>query len=239
MSAVNHKDRTPREVKRMFSRIALRYDLLNHLLSLGLDFGWRKKVSEQTARTECRRILDVCTGTGDMAISLCHYWKEKAHIDAIDFSPELLAIGEMKTKKAGVQDCITFREANAEQIPFSDESFDAVTIAFGLRNIQDRKGALVDFLRVTKPKGCFVCLEFSQPGNRLFSSVYSFYLTRFVPAVSAIFGSDPGAYRYLGETIKDFPTAKQLSRMIEAAGWRNVSYETLAGGIVAIHRAEK
>jgi demethylmenaquinone methyltransferase/2-methoxy-6-polyprenyl-1,4-benzoquinol methylase len=145
----------------------------------------------------------------------------------------------MKTKKAGMQDLITFREANAEHVPFGDESFDAVTIAFGLRNIQDREGALVDFLRVTKPKGCFVCLEFSQPVNRIFSSMYSFYLTRFVPAVSGILGSDPGAYRYLGETIKDFPTPLLLSRMIESAGWRNVSFEALAGGIVAIHRAEK
>ena len=168
MSAVNHRDRQPREVKQMFSRIALRYDLLNHLLSFGLDFRWRKKVSEQTARTECRRILDVCTGTGDMAISLCHYWKGKAHIDAIDFSPELLAIGTMKTKKAGVQDFITFREANAEHVPFSDESFDAVTIAFGLRNIQDRRGGIGGFSPGDKVKGLLCLPRVQSAGEQAF-----------------------------------------------------------------------
>lgn len=239
MHIVDHRKRDAQKVEQMFSGIASRYDLLNHLLSLGLDIRWRKRVAMETGKINCRRILDVCTGTGDMAVELCRFWTDKAHIDAIDFSRELIEIGRKKIKKANMNERITFREGNAERLPYKDEQFDALTITFGLRNISDRPGALREFYRVTRPGGCFICLEFSQPTNRLFEGIYSFYLMKLVPLVSRILGSDPAAYKYLGNTIRGFPSPSELIRLIESAGWEEVTYQRLAGGIVAIHRAIK
>jgi demethylmenaquinone methyltransferase / 2-methoxy-6-polyprenyl-1,4-benzoquinol methylase len=239
MNIVDHKERDAKKVEQMFSAIAPRYDLLNHVLSLGLDFRWRKKVAMETGKIYCGRILDVCTGTGDMAIELCRYWKGQAQIDGLDFSNELLEIGRKKVKKAGLADKIIFREGNAERLPYEDEQFDAITITFGLRNIKNRLKALKEFYRVTKPDGCFVCLEFSQPTKPIFSRLYSFYLTKLIPSVSNVLGSDPDAYRYLGMTIGDFPSAPELASLIKTAGWKNVTHYTLAGGIVAIHRGTR
>jgi demethylmenaquinone methyltransferase/2-methoxy-6-polyprenyl-1,4-benzoquinol methylase len=236
---VDHKERDAKRVEQMFSGIASRYDLLNHLLSFGLDIGWRKRVAIETGKIRCSRILDVCTGTGDMAVELCGFWKDKVHIDAVDFSHELIEIGKEKVKKKNVAERITFREGNAERLPYEGGRFDALTITFGLRNISDRLGALREFYRVTRPGGCFVCLEFSRPTNRLFEGVYSFYLMKFVPFISRILGSDPSAYKYLGNTIRDFPSPSELIKLIESAGWKEVTYRRLAGGIVAIHRAVK
>lgn len=246
MNFVDHKERDAKKVEQMFSNIAARYDLLNHALSLGLDIRWRGRVAQETGRCDsiprkinCHKILDVCTGTGDMAIELCKFWKGNAHIEAIDFSRELIEIGRKKVEKAGFYNKITFREANAESLPFKDEQFDAITITFGLRNIHNRLKALKEFYRVTKPGGYFVCLEFSQPKKQIFAKVYSFYLTKLVPFISLVFGSHPDAYRYLGNTIKDFPPPLELVSLIESAGWKDVTYNILAGGIVAIHRGGK
>lgn len=239
MSQIDHKKRDAKKVQQMFSQIAARYDLLNHLLSFGLDRGWRRKVARETVEIDCRRVLDVCTGTGDMAIELCRFWKGKAFVEGIDFSHELIEIAKKKSKKAGLDDKMNFREGNAESLPYSDEQFDAVTITFGLRNINNRGKALKEFYRVTRPGGCFVCLEFSHPTNPVFQKMYSLYLLKVVPFVSQLFGSDPAAYQYLGNTIKDFPPPAGLVSLLESAGWKNTTYKKLAGGIVAIHRGMK
>ncbi|OGW36914.1 MAG: bifunctional demethylmenaquinone methyltransferase/2-methoxy-6-polyprenyl-1,4-benzoquinol methylase [Nitrospirae bacterium RBG_13_39_12] len=239
MNIVDYKERDEKKVEQMFSAIAPRYDLLNHVLSLGLDFRWRKKVAMETGKIYCRRILDVCTGTGDMAIELCRFWKGQARIEGLDFSNELLEIGRKKVKKAELADKIIFREGNAEKLPYEDEQFDAITITFGLRNIKNRLKALKEFYRVTKPDGCFVCLEFSRPETPIFSRLYSFYLAKLIPLISNLLGSDPDAYRYLGMTIGDFPSALELVSLIKTAGWKNVTHYTLAGGIVAIHRGTR
>jgi demethylmenaquinone methyltransferase/2-methoxy-6-polyprenyl-1,4-benzoquinol methylase len=239
MSPVDHKERDAEKVEQMFSGIATRYDLLNHVLSLGLDFRWRKKVAMETGRVHCHRILDVCTGTGDMAIELCKFWQGNAHIDAVDFSHELIKIGQKKIKRTGLSDKITFREADAEHLPYKDEQFDAITITFGLRNINNRLKALKELYRVTKPGGCLICLEFSQPVKPIFNKLYSFYLMKIMPLISFIFGSNPDAYRYLGRTIKDFPPPLKLVNLIESAGWEDVIHYVLTGGIVAIYRGSK
>jgi demethylmenaquinone methyltransferase/2-methoxy-6-polyprenyl-1,4-benzoquinol methylase len=236
---IDHKKRDARKVEEMFSRIASRYDLLNRVLSLGLDIGWRKKVAKETGKTKCSRVLDVCTGTGDMAIELCRFWKGAVQVEGLDFSRELIELGREKVKKANLDDKIAFREGNAEKLPFENDRFDAVTITFGLRNINNRINALKEFYRVTAPGGCFVCLEFSQPEDPILKNAYSFYLFKVVPFVAKILGSDPAAYRYLGNTIKDFPPSAELSALLESAGWKDVSCRKLAGGIVAIHRGTK
>jgi demethylmenaquinone methyltransferase/2-methoxy-6-polyprenyl-1,4-benzoquinol methylase len=239
MNIIDHKERDAQKIEQMFSKIASRYDLLNHVLSLGLDFGWRRKVAQETGKTECQRILDVCTGTGDTAIELSRLWKGKAKVEGLDFSRELLEIGRKKVRKAKIGDKVIFREGNAESLPYDKEQFDAITITFGLRNIKNRVKALEGFYSVTRPGGCFVCLEFSKPKNPVFSSIYSFYLLKLVPYISRVLGSDPAAYQYLGSTIKDFPTPEELVNLIETAGWKDVTYKMLAGGIVAIHRGSK
>jgi demethylmenaquinone methyltransferase/2-methoxy-6-polyprenyl-1,4-benzoquinol methylase len=236
---IDHRERRASDVNRMFSSIAPRYDLLNHLLSFGLDKGWRKRVASETRKIDCEKILDVCTGSGDMAIELGRQWKGKAHIEAIDFSQELIDIGRKKLGKARLNGTISFGKANAEELPYKDEQFDVVTITFGLRNITNRTQALKEFHRVTKPGGLFVCLEFSQPSHKVFSKLYSFYLINLVPVIAVFFGSDPGAYRYLGMTIKDFPTPPNLVELMESAQWKDVTYSSLAGGIVAIYQGRK
>jgi len=239
MSIVDHKRREAEKVAEMFSGIGPRYDLLNHVLSLGLDILWRKKVARKTADVACRNILDVCTGTGDMALELCRFWKGKVHVEGIDFSRDLLDRARQKSKESRFGHSMTFREGNAETLPYPDEFFDAITITFGLRNITDRSKALREFYRVAKPGARFVCLEFSLPQNLLFSHIYSLYLLKIVPLVSRLFGSDPAAYRYLGNTIRDFPCPPELAGMITSAGWNNVSYHMLSGGIVALHEGTK
>jgi demethylmenaquinone methyltransferase/2-methoxy-6-polyprenyl-1,4-benzoquinol methylase len=246
MNSIDHKERDAKKVEEMFSDIAARYDLLNHVLSLGLDVRWRKRVAQETGRCDsiprksnCQSILDVCTGTGDMAIELCKFWKGNAYIEGIDFSHGLIEIGRKKIKNANLQDKIIFREGDAEKLPYKNEQFDAITIAFGLRNIKNRLKALKEFYRVARPGGCFICLEFSQPTNPFFAHIYSFYLMKLAPFVSKIFGSDPAAYQYLGNTIKDFPSPPELISLIESAGWKGVTNYKLAGGIVAIHRGRK
>ncbi len=239
MDVIDHKKREAEKVAGMFSGIGPRYDLLNRVLSLGLDIGWRKKVAEETSGAPCRNILDVCTGTGDMAFELCRFWKGMAHIEGLDFSRDLLEMARGKSRKFKLGHAVTFREGNAEMLPYPDATFDAVTITFGLRNITSRLNALREFYRVAKPGACFVCLEFSQPANPAFSFVYSFYLLKIIPVVSRIFGSDPAAYRYLGNTIKDFPNPAELAALIASAGWGAVSYRALSGGIVAIHKGIK
>lgn len=236
---VDHKERRASEIKHMFSSIASRYDLLNHILSFGLDIRWRRRVASETCKIECQKILDVCSGTGDMAIELCRYWKGSVHIEAIDLSRGIIKIGKRKINKARLNDKINFTESNAEALPYKDEQFDAVTITFGLRNIRNRVQALKEFYRVTKPGGLFICLEFSQPPHIIFSKLYSFYLMKLMPLFAVGLGSDPDSYRYLGITIKDFPSPQELTQLLKSAGWQDVTYFSLAYGIVAIHQGWK
>ena len=236
---VDYKERRASEVDQMFSSIAPRYDLLNHILSFGLDKGWRRRVASETRKIDCQKILDVCTGTGDMAIELSRQWKGGVHIEAIDFSQELIDIGRKKLRKARLNGIISFSKSNAEALPYKDEQFDAVTITFGLRNIMNRIQALKEFHRVTKPGGLFLCLEFSQPAHRVFNALYSFYLIKLVPLIAVVLGSDPDAYRYLGMTIKDFPTPRKLVQLMESAQWKEVRHIPIAGGIVALHQGIK
>jgi len=236
---VDYRERRASDADRMFSSIAPRYDLLNHILSFGLDKGWRRRVASETKKVDCQKILDVCTGTGDTAIELGRQWKGNVHIEAIDFSQELINIGRKKIKQARLNSTISFGKSNAEALPYKDEQFDVVTITFGLRNIMNRIQALKEFHRVTKPGGMFLCLEFSQPAHRVFSTLYSFYLIKLVPLIAVALGSNPDAYRYLGMTIKDFPTPRKLGQLIESAQWKDTTHVSLAGGIVALHQGRK
>lgn len=236
---IDHETRDPAEVSRMFDRIAAGYDRLNHIMSLGMDIGWRKRVAEETGRVECRRILDVCCGTGDTAIELARFWAGRAQVDGIDVSAESVRLGRDKVAAKGLTGLVQLADGDALALPFDDGRFDAVTITFGLRNLSRRLEGLKEFRRVARPEGRLVCLEFSHPPNRLIHAPYMFYISRVVPLIARLVRTDVAAYRYLGLTVRAFPTAPELSDLIGQAGWREVSYNHLLFGAVAIHTAQK
>ncbi len=234
----DHNKRAPEDVQRLFNTIAPGYDRLNRIVSLGLDVGWRRRVARATRSVEADQILDVCTGTGDLAIELARMKHGQAHVNGVDFSRAAVALGQQKVKALGLSEYVDLIEGDAMHLPFEDEVFDVVTIGFGFRNIQDRKKALRDFLRVTKPGGMFVCLEVSQPPAVLKSGYY-LYMLYIVPLIARLLGADPQAYQYLGRSIRAFPGAREFAEFIESSGWKNVTYRKLGLGSVAIHKAYK
>ena len=215
----------------MFGSISRRYDLANHLLSCGCDFFWRKRAAEIVNSWKPNTVVDLATGTGDLAIAL-----EKAlptaEILGTDFSAEMLAVAKAK----GVRRTIA---ADVLALPFADRSFDCVTIAFGLRNIHDWNAALREMARVLTSNGNLLVMEFSLPSLPLLRSVYRFYLHRLMPVFGAFLTQKKMAYDYLGDSIERFPGGDALVGMIECNGFRNAAAEPLTGGIVTIYTAAK
>lgn len=234
----DHNKRAPEDVQRLFNSIAPGYDRLNRIVSFGLDLGWRRDVAHETWAIECEQILDVCAGTGDLAIELCRFWKGQAHIDAVDFSHEVVEIGKKKVANLGMQEYVQLVEGDAMNLPFEDDTFDALTIGFGFRNIQDREKALREFLRVVKPGGMFVCLEVTQPAN-IIKPFYYFYMLKMVPEIAHIMGQDMQAYKYLGQSIKAFPDVDKFTKFLKSVGWTEIHAKKLGLGTVAIHTAYK
>lgn len=232
------EERRPEDVKRLFNTIAPNYDRLNRIVSFGLDLGWRKEVAHETWEVECEDILDVAAGSGDLALELNKFWKGQVHIDALDFSRELIEIGRKKVEELGFGDNISFIEGDAMNMPFEDESYDVLTIGFGFRNLNDREKALKEFLRVLRPGGMLVVLEVTQP-RILIRPFYYFYMLRLVPLIAGMLGADKEAYKYLGRTIKAFPDALTFDKMLKDSGWSEVKHRRLGLGTVAIHTAYK
>ncbi len=230
--------REPEDVKRLFNNIAPGYDRLNRIVSFGLDIGWRREVAHETWEVECEDILDACSGSGDLALELHRFWNEQVHIDALDFSKELIEAGRRKVEEVGVTEYITFIEGDAQAMPFEDESYDALTIGFGFRNLQEREKALKEFLRVLRPGGLLVVLEVTQP-RWFFRPFYYLYMLRIVPMIAAVMRADKEAYRYLGRTIKAFPDAPVFADMLKKASFHEVKFRRLGLGTVAIHTAFK
>ena len=214
----------------MFGSIARRYDLANHVLSCGFDFYWRKRVAQIVAGWSPQSILDLATGTGDLALVL---QKQIPGADVVgaDFSEEMLAIAKAK----GVRRTIM---ANAMQLPFADGSFDCLTTAFGIRNFPDWGGALREMHRVLKPQGHLLILEFSLPSWGLLRAPYRFYLHRCMPLAGSFLTRQKSAYDYLGASIEKFPSGPSMVQLIEQSGFRNAAAEPLSGGIVTVYTAE-
>jgi demethylmenaquinone methyltransferase / 2-methoxy-6-polyprenyl-1,4-benzoquinol methylase len=234
----DENSRRPEDVQRLFNNIAPNYDRLNRIVSFGLDLGWRREVAHETWEVECEEILDVCAGSGDLSLELQRFWKGQATIDALDFSKELIEAGRRKVEEAGLSEYITFIEGDALAMPFEDESYDAMTIGFGFRNLQDRAKALAEFLRVLRPGGLLVVLEVTQP-RRLIRPFYYFYMLKIVPLIASSMKADKEAYKYLGRTIKAFPDSPAFEKMIKDAGFKEVKHRRLGLGTVAIHTAYK
>ena len=223
--------RDPDAVREMFGSIARRYDLANHLLSCGCDFIWRKRAAEIVAGWSPNTIVDLATGTGDLALALERALPD-SEIVAADFSEEMLAVAKAK----GVRRVVT---ADALALPFADRSFDCLTIAFGLRNIEDWNAALREMARVLTTNGNLLVMEFSLPSMSILRTIYRFYLHRLMPIFGSFLTRKKTAYDYLGDSIEQFPGGKELVCLIEANGFSNAAAEPLSGGIVAIYTATK
>ena len=221
----------PERVRAMFGSIARRYDLANHLLSCGVDFYWRRRAAQIVASWGPRKILDVATGTGDLAIAL-HNAVPTAEMTAVDVLPEMIAIAQRK----GVTGA---RVADAMNLPFGNGAFDCATIAFGLRNLPDWPGGVREIGRVLNTGGHILVLEFSIPTLPVLRGPYRFYLHRCLPMIGALITGHRGAYDYLGESIEQFPSGSRMIALLEANGFRNATAESLTGGIVSLYTAEK
>ena len=228
-----------RWVRGMFGRVAARYDLLNHLLSFNLDRSWRARTVERVADVLARpgaQVLDLCCGTGDVLLSL-EERQGGAKIFGSDFCHPMLI--EAQRKIAAHQGRSPLFEADAMILPLASDSLDLITVAFGFRNLSNYHKGLEELARVLKPGGVLAILEFSQPTNRAFAGLYGFFSTRVLPWVGGMISGSRDAYSYLPESIKKFPGAEGLADQMRAAGLRNVEFERLTFGAVALHLGKK
>ncbi|HEY8716970.1 demethylmenaquinone methyltransferase [Pengzhenrongella sp.] len=223
-------DKQPHEVAEMFDGIASRYDLTNDVMSLGQDRRWRAATIRALGVQAGDRVLDLAAGTGTSSVPLAD-----AGVDVVpcDFSYGMLAVGKRRRPDLG------FVAGDATRLPFADESFDAVTISFGLRNVVDTDAALREMLRVTRPGGRLVVCEFSHATLAPFRTVYENYLMRALPVIARAVSKETDAYAYLSESIRSWPDQRALGHLLRAAGWRDVAYRNLSGGIVALHRGTR
>lgn len=221
-------EKEPNEVAAMFDDVAAKYDLTNDVLSLGQDRRWRKQVVAAVAASAGQRVLDIAAGTGTSSEP---YADAGVHVVPADFSLGMLKVGKARRRD------LAFTAADALHLPFADESFDAVTMSFGLRNVSDPSAALREFARVTRPGGRFLLCEFSAPTNKAFRTVYNEYLMRSLPPVARRFSSNPDSYVYLAESIRAWPAQREMAQIITDAGWGSVRWRNLSGGIVALHHA--
>lgn len=229
MSRAN-MDKNPDEVAAMFDGVAKRYDLVNDLLSLGRTRAWRKATTAAIDPQPGMKILDLAAGTGSSSAPLA---ARGADVIPADFSEGMLAAG----RKARPH--LAFTKADALNLPFADGEFDVATISFGLRNTQNTARALAEMLRVVKPGGELVVCEFSSPTFAPFRTIYTNYLMKALPAIARRSSSNPDAYIYLAESIRAWPNQGALAAEITAAGWVDVSWKNLTGGVVAVHKARK
>lgn len=232
------EDEVSRWVRRMFSSVASRYDLLNHLLSFNIDRRWRRTAVERVATVLSRpgaRVLDLCCGTGDLLMAL------QARMDGpawgCDFSAPMLAIARRKLLAARRR--FALLEADALNLPLPDGSLDLVATAFGFRNLANYQAGLTEMARVLRPGGMVAILEFSMPRNRALAAFYEFYSRHILPAIGGALSGSRDAYAYLPESVRRFPGTDELARYMLDAGFRDVRYETMTGGIVALHLAIK
>jgi demethylmenaquinone methyltransferase / 2-methoxy-6-polyprenyl-1,4-benzoquinol methylase len=224
-------------VQKMFDDISPKYDFLNHFLSLGVDHRWRIKLVRMLSGRNPLQILDVATGTGDVAIALTRLNPEK--IVGIDISEKMLDIAREKIAFRGLKHIISFKQSDAEHIPFSDDSFDAVTVAFGVRNFEDLRKGLSEMKRVLRPGGTMMILEFSHPSATPFKQFYQFYSRFIIPFFGRMISSHSKAYSYLPETAAVFPAGENFLKILREMEMINCSSEVLSFGISSIYSCRK
>ncbi|MCZ6481507.1 MAG: bifunctional demethylmenaquinone methyltransferase/2-methoxy-6-polyprenyl-1,4-benzoquinol methylase UbiE [candidate division NC10 bacterium] len=226
------------EIRRMFASIVHRYDLINRLLSLRRDVYWRRVAVAQGQIPPGGRTLDLCAGTADVALEIIRQ-VPGAHVIAVDNCEPMLIRGMLKARRAGVADHVRFVAAPAELLPFPDESFDGAFVAFGIRNVADRRRGLAEMARVLRRDGRVVILEFSAPASPLFRSLYHFYSHRIMPWIGGLLSGNRAAYEYLPTSVDGFPSPAELRALMEEVGFFEVSYLPLTFGIATIHYGRK
>ncbi|MBI1767327.1 MAG: bifunctional demethylmenaquinone methyltransferase/2-methoxy-6-polyprenyl-1,4-benzoquinol methylase UbiE [Bacteroidetes bacterium] len=240
MTVVPYKnDATPKkaQVARMFDSISGNYDFLNHFLSLGIDIRWRKKAISLLQDEKPKMILDVATGTGDFAIEALKLNPEK--IIGVDISEGMLEIGRKKMKANGHESIIELRSGDSESLPFEENKFDAVIVAFGVRNFENLEKGLAEILRVLKPNGRAVVLEFSKPASFPMKQLYSFYFNSILPKIGKVVSHDSSAYTYLPESVQAFPDGRDFLSVLSKLGYKNATCQPLTFGISSLYTATK
>lgn len=224
-------------VRAVFGSVAGSYDVMNDLMSLGIHRLWKDNLIEWLAPRPGQSLVDLAGGTGDVALRFLQ--AGGGSVEIVDINTDMLAAGQSRSDLKAYQDRLTWTEGNAESLPLETASVDRITIAFGLRNVTNRMAALQDCLRVLKPGGRFCCLEFSHVENALFSRLYDSWSFGMLPQIGGLVAGDKPAYQYLVESIRKFPNQQALADMMEEAGFAQVRFRNLTGGIAAIHSGWK
>ncbi len=233
----NEEGSKKEQVAEMFNNIAPRYDFLNHLLSLGIDITWRKKAIRILAPDNPQHIVDIATGTGDFALEALAINPEK--ITGIDISSEMLEVGKQKMKRKGVDHIISMKLGDSENLPLEDNSIDAITVSFGVRNFENLEKGLSDMRRVLKPGAKAVIIEFSQPTTFPIKQLYQFYFKFILPVIGKLVSKDPRAYTYLPESVNSFPYGEAFEAIVTKCGYSQVKTVPLTFGIASIYVATK
>jgi demethylmenaquinone methyltransferase/2-methoxy-6-polyprenyl-1,4-benzoquinol methylase len=223
----------------VFHSVASRYDLMNDLMSGGIHRIWKRFTIELSGVRKGNAVLDIAGGTGDLAARFADLVGPEGRVVLADINDSMLQVGRDKLLDSGHLENLEFVQADAQDLPFPDDSFDCVTIAFGLRNVTDKERALASMLRVLKPGGRLLVLEFSKPENDLLGKAYDAYSFRVLPLMGRLVANDSDSYRYLAESIRMHPDQETLKEMMEDAGFSRCEYHNMTGGIVAVHRGVK
>ncbi|HUH35980.1 MAG TPA: bifunctional demethylmenaquinone methyltransferase/2-methoxy-6-polyprenyl-1,4-benzoquinol methylase UbiE [Moheibacter sp.] len=225
------------QVEQMFDNISEKYDLLNRILSMGIDVQWRKKVVKSVQRSKPQRILDIATGTGDLAIQMAK--ATDAKITGFDLSAGMLEVGKKKIAKENLSERIEMIQGDAEKMPFDNDVFDVITVAFGVRNFEHLNVGLAEIHRVLKPGGKFIILEFSQPEAFPMKQLYAFYSKQILPRIGKKISKDQSAYTYLPDSVKAFPYGKEMIGILKNAKFTQSSNKKLTFGIASIYESSK
>ena len=225
------------QVARMFNNIAHRYDFLNHFLSLGIDKRWRKKAIKELTSLKPKKILDIATGTGDLAMAALAL--NPSEIVGIDISDEMLLYANQKVKKAGKDNIIRFEKGDSEHLRYPDHTFDAAMVAFGVRNFENVQQGINEIYRILAPGGKVVVLEFSRPRNLVIRKIYDFYFLKIVPFFGKLFSNDRRAYHYLPESVGVFPDGASFLHFLENTGFTDLTCNPLTFGIASIYTGIK
>ncbi|MHC4103765.1 MAG: bifunctional demethylmenaquinone methyltransferase/2-methoxy-6-polyprenyl-1,4-benzoquinol methylase UbiE [Planctomycetota bacterium] len=230
MIIMDKSAKDPAKIQTMFSTIANRYDLLNRVLSLGIDRRWRTFAVNQLPRAENARFLDVATGTCDVALEIIKRHSPETKVVGVDFSEGMLKLGKEKVRDAGLEERIDVRFADATNLPFEDNSFNGSIIAFGIRNVQDYKKGISEMGRVVSSGGKVVILEFTSVQSRFFQPVFHFYISRILPFIGEIISGKKGAYKYLPDSMLNFPPPEEFKKAMEETGLQDVRHYKLTFG---------
>ena len=239
MKPYNQEQSKKEQVEQMFDNIAPTYDKLNHIMSLNIDRVWRRRVMRIVRRAKAHKIMDVATGTGDLAIAMAKR-VDRTQILGVDLSEEMLAVARRKVEKQGLEERIMLEKGDAENLAMvSTESIDAATVAFGVRNFENIERGLSEIYRTLKPGGKLVVLEFSMPKNRLVRWVYSQYAHRLLPRIGGMISKDKKAYTYLPDSVEEFPAPERFAEMLRSVGFTRVKTRSQSFGIAYIYDATK